>query len=212
MENAKNVILALHLAICVGLVGLVLMQRSEGGALGMGGGGGGGLISGRGAADMLARITTWLAAAFFLTSLALTMLAHPMRGKSIFDRPQAPVTSPAPVGTPNKPPVHAAPIDAAVAPSPADAAVRAAPLESSEPIGASSAPIAASLPGAPPRPAPTPSTPIGATKAAPASSQSVGAVKAAAKRELAPQIPLGAAPAVSAQPTAPARNKAGPDE
>lgn len=208
MENAKNVILALHLAIAMGLVGLVLMQRSEGGALGMGGGGGGGLISGRGAADMLARITTWLGVAFFVTSMTLTMLAHPMSGKkSIFDRPAA--TAPASTGTAANPPVRATPADGGiVAPAPADAAVRAGPLDTSEPIGASSAPPAASLPGAPPRAVAA----AGATKAAPAPSQPVGAAKASAKKEPAPQIPLGAAPGESAQPTNPARNTAGPDE
>jgi preprotein translocase subunit SecG len=60
--------------ITVALVGIVLMQRSEGGALGIGGGGDG-FMSGRGAANLLTRTTAILAAVFFATSLLLAMLA-----------------------------------------------------------------------------------------------------------------------------------------
>lgn len=58
--------------IAIALVALVLMQRSEGGALGIGGGGG--LMTGRGAANVLTRTTTILAISFFATSIALTVL------------------------------------------------------------------------------------------------------------------------------------------
>ncbi len=68
-----NFVLFVHLLICIALVVLVLMQRSEGGALGIGGGGSG-LISGRGAANVLSRATAWLGGAFFVTSLTLTFL------------------------------------------------------------------------------------------------------------------------------------------
>ena len=61
--------------IVVALVGVVLLQRSEGGALGIGGGSGG-LMSARGAADALTRTTGILAAAFFATSIALGILAR----------------------------------------------------------------------------------------------------------------------------------------
>lgn len=72
-----TVILVVHLMIAVALVGSVLLQRSEGGALGIGGGsGGGGLMSGRGAANMLTRTTAILAAAFFATSILLGILAR----------------------------------------------------------------------------------------------------------------------------------------
>ncbi|MFC7290508.1 preprotein translocase subunit SecG [Hirschia litorea] len=74
MENA---LLALSLLSCIALIVSVLLQRSEGGALGMGGGGsGGGLVSGRGAADTLVRVTMVLAAIFFVTSLALTRINY----------------------------------------------------------------------------------------------------------------------------------------
>lgn len=69
------VILTLHSLIVLGLVGVVLLQRSEGGALGMGGGGGGGMMSGRGAANVLTRTTTVLGAGFFLTSFVLAVIA-----------------------------------------------------------------------------------------------------------------------------------------
>ena len=68
------IILAIHTVIVLGLVGVVLLQRSEGGALGMGGGGGG-FMSGRGAANALTRSTTILAGLFFVSSMALALTA-----------------------------------------------------------------------------------------------------------------------------------------
>ncbi|MGI9374205.1 MAG: preprotein translocase subunit SecG [Hyphomicrobiales bacterium] len=73
------VLLVIHLIIAIALVVVVLLQRSEGGALGIGGGGGGGgggLFTGRGAANFFTRATAALAGAFFLTSIALTLLAR----------------------------------------------------------------------------------------------------------------------------------------
>ena len=61
--------------IAAALVGVVLMQRSEGGGLGIGGGGPGGLMSARGAADFLTRTTKWLAVLFVLLSIVLAALA-----------------------------------------------------------------------------------------------------------------------------------------
>ena len=66
-----TVVLVIHLMVAMALVALVLLQRSEGGALGIGGGGGGGgggFMSGRGTANLLTRITAMLAAGFFMTS------------------------------------------------------------------------------------------------------------------------------------------------
>jgi len=69
----------------------VLLQRSEGGALGIGGGGGG-FMTGRGAANFLTRVTAGLAAAFFATSMLLTLLAaRTDQARSIFDSPGAAV-------------------------------------------------------------------------------------------------------------------------
>jgi preprotein translocase subunit SecG len=59
-----TVLLVIHLMIATALVCVVLMQKSEGGALGIGGGGGGGFLTGRGTANLLTRTTAGLAAAF----------------------------------------------------------------------------------------------------------------------------------------------------
>lgn len=102
-----NVLLIVHLILAVFLIGVVLLQRSEGGALGIGGGGGG-MVSQRGAATALSKATWGLAAAFIATSLALTVMAAKDAGtRSVLDT--APVTETAPL----------APVDPA-APPPAD--------------------------------------------------------------------------------------------
>lgn len=71
------VLLTIHSIIVLALIGVVLLQRSDGGALGIGGGGGGGggFMTGRGAANALTRTTSILAALFFATSLALAVRA-----------------------------------------------------------------------------------------------------------------------------------------
>jgi len=74
-----QVILVVHLLLALSLIGVVLLQRSEGGGLGMGGGGSGGgmssFLTGRGTANLLTRATAVLAASFMMTSLVLTILA-----------------------------------------------------------------------------------------------------------------------------------------
>lgn len=72
----ETVLIVIHLMIVVVLVGVVLLQRSEGGGLGIGGGNSGGLMTARGAASALTRITGILAAGFFITSLALGVWAR----------------------------------------------------------------------------------------------------------------------------------------
>lgn len=74
-----TVLLTIHFLISVALVATVLLQRSEGGALGMGGGPGS-MMSGRGAASVLTRSTSILGALFFATSIMLTVV--PNLGKS----------------------------------------------------------------------------------------------------------------------------------
>ena len=87
----RTILLGLHIFFAVMMVGLVLLQRSEGGALGMGGGTMGGLMSARGAASNITRATAILAACFVVTSLALAILAGNARTeRSIVDRPAAP--------------------------------------------------------------------------------------------------------------------------
>ena len=114
----STVILLIHVTIAVALVGVILLQRSEGGALGIGGGGGGGgFMTGRSAGDALTRTTAILAACFFITSLSLSILAshNTATGPSIVpttggeggltplaipgqSEPLAPATPPAPSG------------------------------------------------------------------------------------------------------------------
>ncbi len=101
------VVLIIHLMVALALVGVVLLQRSEGGALGMGGGGGGGFMTGRGAANVLTRTTAILAACFFATSIGLTFISSGHKGpKSILDQtpagaidslPKSSVPAPAPL-------------------------------------------------------------------------------------------------------------------
>ena len=73
-----TVLLLIHVMVAIALVGLVLLQRSEGGALGIGGGGGG-FMTGRSAGNALTKSTAVLAACFFATSLALSILASHQR-------------------------------------------------------------------------------------------------------------------------------------
>jgi preprotein translocase subunit SecG len=86
-----NVILIIHLILAIALVGVVLLQKSEGGALGIGGGGMSGFLTGRSTANLLTRTTAILAALFIVTSLALAKLAGMERaGESILDAAPAP--------------------------------------------------------------------------------------------------------------------------
>lgn len=76
IQSIQSVVLVIHLILALGIIALVLIQRSEGGGLGIGGGGGlGGFASARGTANMLTRMTAIFAAGFFITSLALGILA-----------------------------------------------------------------------------------------------------------------------------------------
>jgi preprotein translocase subunit SecG len=99
----QTVIIVVHLFIVLALIGVVLLQRSEGGlGLGGGGGGGGGFMTGRGQANALTRATAILAALFFLTSIVLAWVAsHGSAPRSILERnaPGAPASQPAPEGT-----------------------------------------------------------------------------------------------------------------
>jgi preprotein translocase subunit SecG len=68
-----TVLLLIHIMVALALVGVVLLQRSEGGALGIGGGGG--FMTGRSAGNALTKTTAVLAGCFFATSLLLSILA-----------------------------------------------------------------------------------------------------------------------------------------
>lgn len=72
----ETVIIVIHLILAIALVITVLLQQSEGGALGIGASPMGGFMTGRGAANLLTRVTAVLAAGFFGTSIVLTILAR----------------------------------------------------------------------------------------------------------------------------------------
>lgn len=113
-----TVLLVIHLLIATALVGVILIQRSEGGALGgLGGGSMGGLMTARGTANLLTRTTAILAVCFIGTSLLLAILASRGGGGSILDTTPA-ATAPAP----------SAPAGDTPAPSPAAPAEPAAPI------------------------------------------------------------------------------------
>ena len=102
-----TVVFVIHILIALALVCLVLLQRSEGGALGIGGGGGGGMMSSRSSANLLTRATAFLAAVFMTTSLVLTMMASSRTAPtSILDQggsPPAPLEAPAEPASPTVP-------------------------------------------------------------------------------------------------------------
>jgi preprotein translocase subunit SecG len=145
--DMQTVLIVIHLMIVLALVGVVLIQRSEGGGLGVGGGSG--FMSARGTANALTRTTAILATLFFITSLALGILArYESRPSDILNRiPQsqqgqgggildqlgpAPTQAPAqsgngvPSGSGAAAPAPAAPATGA-APAPAAPAAPAAP-------------------------------------------------------------------------------------
>jgi len=82
----ENVVLIIHLILALGLIGVVLLQRSEGGGLGVGGGGGG-ANSGRPPATPMSKVTWILGGAFVITSITLTIVsAQKSAGSSVLDR------------------------------------------------------------------------------------------------------------------------------
>ncbi len=105
----ENVVLVIHLILAICLIGIVLLQRSEGGGLGLGGGGGG-VISSRGVATALGKLTWVFAIAFIGTSITLTIIsAQKSATSSVVDRlgiqPAAVETAPAvPAGSDLLPP------------------------------------------------------------------------------------------------------------
>ena len=98
-----TVLLIIHLFVTLALIGVVLLQRSEGGGLGIGSSQGmGAFMTGRGTANLLTRATAFLAAAFFLLSLSLAYLSRGTgQPRSILDAPA--------INTPAAPSAPAAP-------------------------------------------------------------------------------------------------------
>lgn len=98
-----TLLLVLEILVSLALVAVVLLQRSEGGALGMGGGPSG-FMTARGAGDLLTRTTWILGATFFILALVLTILSGRQRGaSSVVDRLNVDAINPA---TLNQPPAQ----------------------------------------------------------------------------------------------------------
>ena len=142
------VLLTIEVVVCIAMIGVILLQRSEGGGLGMGGGGGmGGLMTGRGAANVLTRTTVILATIFITTSIALTILAKNTRKVSPLEDA---TSTAAPLGT--LPSGSTAPAPAQPSPTPLPAAPAVLPATPAPAAPATPAPATP----APAAPAPAP--------------------------------------------------------
>jgi preprotein translocase subunit SecG len=125
-----TVLLVVHLLLAVSLICVVLLQKSEGGALGMGGGGMSGFMTGRSTANLLTRTTAIMAALFMVTSIVLAILAGgPRVARSVDDLPPVAPRESAPVPFGNVP----APATSGT-PAPVMPALPAAPAEPSAPL------------------------------------------------------------------------------
>jgi preprotein translocase subunit SecG len=106
----QTVVIVIHLMIVAVLIATVLLQKSEGGGLGMGGGAG--FMSSRGTANLLTRTTAILAVGFFATSLLLSWLAsYDRKPSSIIDASPASQSQPAGGATPVAPPTSGGLLD-----------------------------------------------------------------------------------------------------
>ena len=106
----QTVVIVIHLMIVAVLIATVLLQKSEGGGLGMGGGAG--FMSSRGTANLLTRTTAVLAVGFFITSLFLSWLAsYDRKPASIIGGQPASQSQPAGGGTPVAPPTSGGVLD-----------------------------------------------------------------------------------------------------
>jgi preprotein translocase subunit SecG len=183
-----TVLIVIHLMVVLAMIGLVLLQRSEGGALGVGGGSNS-FMTGRGAGNVLTRSTAVLAAVFFVTSIGLTLLARiETRPGDILNR------------LPGAPAETGAPAPAAPLGTPSSASDLLNQLGGTAP-GPQTAPAA---PGAPAVPAP-------AAPAAPAPAAPAPAVPAPEAAAPAPQAaPAAATPAPAAEAPAPAAEAPAP--
>ena len=137
-----TVLLMIHLFVTLALIGVVLIQRSEGGGLGIGTSQGmGGFMSGRGTANLLTRTTAILGTLFFALSLALALLTRGTVGvgRSLLDNPP-------PISTPGSP-IPGSPIPGSPTPgSPTSGSMSPGPI----------APGAATTPESQPAPLPAP--------------------------------------------------------
>jgi preprotein translocase subunit SecG len=174
-----NVLIVAYLLIVLAMIAVILLQRSEGGGLGMGSSSTG-LISVRGSANLLTRTTAILAALFFATAIALTILSELDRGtQTILDRATTNENGEAPATV-------------------LDALKQLQQQQSGLPVppGAATTPDQPPAGGAPATPAPaTDAGANGAAPAAPADAQPAPAAPAAPAVDSALPVPQGPAPA-----------------
>jgi preprotein translocase subunit SecG len=102
-SSLMTFVLVVHTLIAIALVATILLQRSEGGALGIGGGPGG-LMTARGAGNFLTRATAILAATFLGTSILLAVLANLAKAPAAIDTSLVSEAAPAAPGVPAPPP------------------------------------------------------------------------------------------------------------
>lgn len=147
-----GLLLTLHIIVSVCLAAVVLLQRSEGGALGMGGGPTG-FMTARGAGDLLTRTTWILGTAFFILSLALTLVTgREKAASSVVDRVKVESLSPEALKARQAPATPPAGAPAPAAPS---------PFEAPRPSLADPFAGPAAAPAAQPAPAPAQPAPAG---------------------------------------------------
>ncbi|MBO9194166.1 preprotein translocase subunit SecG [Rhizobium sp. 16-449-1b] len=180
----QTVLIVIHLMIVLALVGVVLIQRSEGGGLGIGGGSG--FMSARGTANALTRTTAILAALFFITSLGLGVLnRYESRPTDILNR--IPATSGQGNGI----------LDSLGGQQQNGAAAPAAPAA---PAG-NGVPTGGDAPAAPAAQAPAATAPAAPAATAPAPAATTPAPAATETAPAAPQATTPAAPAPAAAPS-----------
>ncbi|CDX24273.1 preprotein translocase subunit SecG [Mesorhizobium sp. WSM4935] len=152
----ETVLIVIHLMVVLALVGVVLLQRSEGGGLGIGGGSG--FMTARGAANALTRATAILAAAFFVTSLALSILAR--YGEKPIDILDRPATSGQGNGVLNQLPGSNGPVGTSKPVAPAGSTAPSGGTATTTPLANGATPPAPATTPAPAAPAPAnPATP-----------------------------------------------------
>ncbi|WFP74113.1 preprotein translocase subunit SecG [Mesorhizobium sp. WSM4906] len=150
----ETVLIVIHLMVVLALVGVVLLQRSEGGGLGIGGGSG--FMTARGAANALTRATAILAAAFFVTSLALSIIArYGEKPIDILDRTPASTTNNAGKGVLNQLPGSNGPVGSSQPAAPAGGTTTTTPLSNG---ATTTAPATAPATQAPANPTAPPAT------------------------------------------------------
>ncbi|MDX8477739.1 preprotein translocase subunit SecG [Mesorhizobium sp. VK24D] len=148
----ETVLIVIHLMVVLALVGVVLLQRSEGGGLGIGGGSG--FMTARGAANALTRATAILAAAFFVTSLALSIIArYGEKPIDILDR--TPASTNAGKGVLNQLPGANGPVGSSQPAAPSGGATTTTPLSNG---ATTTAPATAPATPAPANPTAPPAT------------------------------------------------------